>query len=62
MVWGISAALMEESVADHRFGRYINKSLAEVGMLGVATAVTNAFYHAISQGVRNRPITIDKLL
>ena len=29
VVWGISMALMEESVMDHRFGRYMNHSLAE---------------------------------
>ncbi|WP_210522176.1 xanthine dehydrogenase family protein molybdopterin-binding subunit [Hymenobacter terricola] len=29
VVWGISSALMEESVMDHRFGRFMNHSLAE---------------------------------
>ncbi len=29
MVWGISAALHEESIMDHRYGRYMNASLAE---------------------------------
>lgn len=29
MVWGISKALMEESVMDHRLGRYINQNFAE---------------------------------
>lgn len=29
MVWGISKALREESVMDHRFGRIMNSSLAE---------------------------------
>ncbi|MES3019639.1 MAG: xanthine dehydrogenase family protein molybdopterin-binding subunit [Bacteroidota bacterium] len=29
MVWGISKALREESILDHRFGRIINSSLAE---------------------------------
>ena len=32
VVWGIGTALMEESVMDHRFGRYINHSLAEYHM------------------------------
>ncbi len=29
MVWGISKALEEESVMDHKFGRFMNHSLAE---------------------------------
>ncbi|OGX81225.1 xanthine dehydrogenase family protein molybdopterin-binding subunit [Hymenobacter glacialis] len=29
VVWGLGMALMEESVMDHRFGRYMNHSLAE---------------------------------
>ena len=29
VVWGIGSALMEESVMDHRFGRYMNHSLGE---------------------------------
>ncbi|RIV17369.1 xanthine dehydrogenase family protein molybdopterin-binding subunit [Fibrisoma montanum] len=28
-IWGIGMALMEEGVIDHRFGRYMNKDLAE---------------------------------
>ena len=96
VVWGISMALMEESIMDHRFGRYMNHSLAEyhvpvnadihdidvvfvheeddvvnplgvkgigeVGLLGVAAAISNAVYHATGKRVRDMPITIDKLL
>lgn len=29
MVWGISKALFEETVTDHRFGKYMNQNLAE---------------------------------
>ncbi|MGF7215770.1 xanthine dehydrogenase YagR molybdenum-binding subunit [Spirosoma lacussanchae] len=29
MVWGISSALQEESIMDHRYGRYMNHNLAE---------------------------------
>jgi xanthine dehydrogenase YagR molybdenum-binding subunit len=29
MVWGISKALREETVLDHRYGRYVNMDLAE---------------------------------
>jgi xanthine dehydrogenase YagR molybdenum-binding subunit len=38
------------------------KGLGEVGMLGVAAAVTNAIYHATGKRVRDLPVTIDKLL
>ncbi len=41
VVWGIGMALMEESVMDHRFGRYMNHSLAEYHM------PVNADVHAI---------------
>jgi len=96
VVWGISMALMEESVMDHRFGRYMNHTLAEyhipvnadihdidvifvheeddkvnelgvkgigeVGLLGVAAAISNAVYHATGKRVRDMPVMIDKLL
>jgi xanthine dehydrogenase YagR molybdenum-binding subunit len=29
MVWGISKALFEETIMDHRFGKYMNQNLAE---------------------------------
>ena len=29
MIWGISKALQEESISDHRFGKYMNQNLAE---------------------------------
>jgi xanthine dehydrogenase YagR molybdenum-binding subunit len=29
MVWGISKALHEESISDHRYGKYMNANLAE---------------------------------
>ena len=38
------------------------KGLGEVGLLGVAAAVTNAIYHATGKRVRDLPVTIDKLL
>jgi xanthine dehydrogenase YagR molybdenum-binding subunit len=96
VVWGISMALMEESVMDHRFGRYMNhnyaeyhipvnadihdidvifvheeddkvnelgvKGIGEVGLLGVAAAISNAVYHATGKRVRDMPVMIDKLL
>ncbi|SHJ28230.1 xanthine dehydrogenase YagR molybdenum-binding subunit [Hymenobacter daecheongensis DSM 21074] len=96
VVWGLSMALMEETVMDHQFGRYVNhnyaeyhipvcadihdidvlfveeeddivnplgvKGIGEVGMLGVAAAITNAVYHATGKRIRELPIMIDKLL
>ena len=29
MIWGISKALREETISDHRFGKYMNENLAE---------------------------------
>ena len=96
IVWGISTALMEETVMDHQLGRFMNHSLAEyhvpvnadipdldvlfvaeedtvvnplgakgvgeIGLLGVASAVCNAVYHATGKRIRELPITCDKLL
>jgi xanthine dehydrogenase YagR molybdenum-binding subunit len=38
------------------------KGLREIGIVGVAAAVTNAVYHATGTRVRDLPITLDKLL
>ncbi len=38
------------------------KGLGEIGFVGVAAAVANAFYHATGKRVRSLPITVDKLL
>ncbi|WP_045689912.1 xanthine dehydrogenase family protein molybdopterin-binding subunit [Hymenobacter sp. AT01-02] len=96
VVWGISMAMMEETVMDHKFGRYMNhnyaeyhvpvnadihdidvifveeeddivnplgvKGIGEVGLLGVAAAITNAVYHATGKRVRELPLYLDKLL
>ncbi|GAB3295353.1 xanthine dehydrogenase family protein molybdopterin-binding subunit [Hymenobacter tenuis] len=96
IVWGIGMAMMEETVMDHKFGRYMNhnyaeyhipvnadirdlevlfveeeddivnplgvKGIGEVGLLGVAAAVTNAVYHATGKRVRDLPIYLDKLM
>jgi xanthine dehydrogenase YagR molybdenum-binding subunit len=96
MIWGMSQALLEETVYDHRLNRIINASLAdylvpvnadvqrievecvpeddpyvnplgvkgvgEIGMAGVAAAITNAVYHATGIRIRELPITIEKLL
>ena len=38
------------------------KGLGEIGIVGVAAAVTNAVWHATGKRVRSLPITVDKLL
>ncbi len=96
MVWGISMALHEESVADHNYGRFMNhnlseyhlsvnadvqelevifvpeeddiispigvKGVGEIGIVGVAAAISNAVFHATGKRVREWPLTLDKLL
>jgi xanthine dehydrogenase YagR molybdenum-binding subunit len=37
------------------------KGLGEIGIVGVAAAITNAIYHATGKRVRDLPITLDKL-
>ena len=96
IVWGISMALEEEGMLDHKVGRFMNhnyaeyhipvaadihdidvifvpehdevvnplgaKGLGEIGIVGVAAAVTNAVWHATGRRVRSLPVTLDKLL
>jgi CO/xanthine dehydrogenase Mo-binding subunit len=38
------------------------KGVGEVGLVGVATAVANAVFHATGKRVRSLPITIDDML
>ena len=38
------------------------KGLGEIGLVGVAAAITNAVWHATGRRVRDLPITLDKLL
>jgi xanthine dehydrogenase YagR molybdenum-binding subunit len=37
------------------------KGLGEIGVVGVAAAIANAFFHATGRRVRELPITLDKL-
>ena len=37
------------------------KGLGEIGIVGVASAIANAVYHATGKRVRDLPITLDKL-
>ncbi len=96
MVWGISKALREETISDHRFGNYMNPNLAEyhlpvhadiheldcifveehddivnplgakgigeIGIVGMAPAITNAIYHATGKRVNHLPIHFDELI
>lgn len=96
VVFGISQALHEHSMTDHRLGRIMNhnfaeyhipvnkdvhdidvifvpeedsivsplgvKGLGEIGVVGVAAAISNAVYHATGKRIRELPITPDKLL
>ena len=38
------------------------KGLGEIGLVGVAAAITNAVWHATGERVRSLPVTLDKLL
>ncbi len=96
VVWGISAALHEETLSDHTLGRFMNHSLGEyhvavnadvpeidvifaeeddrivsrlgakgvgeIGMVGVAAAISNAIYHATGRRLRSTPMTPDKVM
>lgn len=96
MIWGISKALREETISDHRFGKYMNpnlaeyhlpvhadiheldaifveehddivnplgaKGLGEIGIVGMAPAISNAIYHATGKRVNHLPIHFDDLL
>lgn len=96
VVWGISQALHEETLADHRLGRFMNhnyaeyhvavnadihdidvvfvpeddrivsrlgaKGVGEIGIVGVAAAVSNAIFHATGRRLRSTPMTPDKVM
>jgi xanthine dehydrogenase YagR molybdenum-binding subunit len=38
------------------------KGLGEIGIVGVAAAISNAIFHATGKRVRSLPITLDKVL
>ena len=60
MIWGVSSALFEE--IDEHANALGSKSVGELGICGAGTAVTNAIYNACGAGVRDYPITLDKVL
>jgi xanthine dehydrogenase YagR molybdenum-binding subunit len=95
IVWGVSMALLEQTIHDPVRGRVVNDNLAdylvpvnpdiaaidcffveekdkvvnplgakgigELGITGVAAAISNAVYHATGTRFRDLPITLDKL-
>jgi xanthine dehydrogenase YagR molybdenum-binding subunit len=38
------------------------KGVGEIGIVGVASAIANAVYHATGKRVRELPITLDKVV
>lgn len=96
MVWGIGHALHEETHADHRLGRFMNrdyagyhvpvqadvhdldvifvheddrivsqlgaKGVGEIGIVGVAAAISNAIHHATGRRLRSTPMTPEKVM
>lgn len=96
VVWGISQALHEETLADHALGRFMNHDLAgyhvpvnadihdidvifvpeddrivsrigakgvgEIGIVGVAAAISNAIFHATGRRLRSTPMSVDKVM
>jgi xanthine dehydrogenase YagR molybdenum-binding subunit len=96
VVWGIGQALHEETLTDHRLGRFMNHNLAEyhvavnadvhdidvlfvqeddrvvsrmgakgvgeIGILGVAAAISNAIFHATGRRLRTTPMTPGKVM
>lgn len=96
VVWGIGQALHEETLADHRLGRFMNhnlseyhvptnadigqidvifvdeddrivsrmgaKGVGEIGIVGVAAAISNAIFHATGRRLRSLPMTPDKVM
>ena len=45
-----------------RSGEHSKIGIGEIGIVGTATAIANAVYHATGIRVRDLPITLDKLL
>ena len=95
VVMGLGSALHEDSMLDHRIGRFMNhnlgeyhvpvhadihdidvifvdeedkanplgvKGLGEIGIVGVAAAISNAVFHATGKRIRHLPITPDKIV
>jgi xanthine dehydrogenase YagR molybdenum-binding subunit len=54
VIMGIGNALLEDLLGARGIG--------EIGITGVAAAVSNAVYHATGKRIRDLPITLDKLL
>ena len=46
----------------HDFNPLGTRGIGEIGITGVAGALSNAVYHATGRRIRDLPITLDKLL
>jgi xanthine dehydrogenase YagR molybdenum-binding subunit len=47
---------------DYRFNEFGARGIGEIGLTGVAPAITNAVHHATGRRIRDLPITIEKLM
>lgn len=47
---------------DSHLNPMVSKGIGEIGIVGTATAVANAVYHATGQRIRGLPITPAKLV
>ena len=59
-IGSIEVSFVEEN--DINFNPIGARGIGEIGITGVAGALSNAVYHATGKRVRNLPITLDKLL
>jgi xanthine dehydrogenase YagR molybdenum-binding subunit len=59
-VHAIDVILVEEK--DDEINPLGVKGVGEIGIVGTASAIANAIYHATGTRVRDLPITLDKLM
>ena len=57
---GIDVTLVDEN--DANFNPLGVRGMGQIGITGVAGALSNAVYHATGRRVRDLPIALDKLL
>lgn len=53
---------IDVGLPDYKATRMGGKTVGELGIVGVAAAISNAVYHATGKRVRDLPITLDKIL
>ncbi len=59
-VKSIDAVWLDE--VDEHISPTCGKGIGEIGIVGIAAAVTNAVWHATGQRVRDLPVRLDKVL